>query len=491
MSLTALDPAELADLLTYATDDEAAVIAAALEAELYDWTTEARPNQLAPEGDWLVWLILAGRGFGKTRTGAEWCKLQAQEPSTRGALVGATLDDVRDTMVEGESGLLAVLPPSMLRGGSIESAWNRTLVELHLSNGSRMKGFSSQKPDKLRGPQHHYAWCDEPMAWADADRGTQEESTTWSNLMFGLRLGRHPRAVVTGTPKPRRLLVGNDESPGLLHMDGVVVTKGSTYDNLANLAPTFAAQILSRYEGTRTGRQELDAEVLEDVEGALWSLGQTAAMRVRLAPDLARVSVAVDPSGGGGPSNDEVGIVAMGLGYDGHGYVLADASERFSAAAWGEAAVVTALRVGAQRIVGETNFGGEMVVENVRVAIDRLADQYPQARSISVDKVHASRGKRQRAEPVAALSGDPTNPDTWASTTMHLAGEFPRLEDEMTRWVPPREGETASRGSSPNRLDAFVWAAHDLFGALLGGGVARTGTASTAPRRGRVPVRGR
>ena len=482
-ALADISPADLRDLLAYATDEEAEILAEALEAEVYDWTAEARPNQLAPVGLWLVWLVLAGRGFGKTRCGAEWVKTQAAQPVTRGALVGATLDDVRDTMVEGESGLLAVLPPSALRGGCVDLSWNRTLVELYLANGSKIKGFSSVKPDKLRGPQHHFAWGDEPMAWADADKGPEEESTTWSNLMLGLRLGADPRCVVTGTPKPRRLLVGSNDDPGLLEMSGVVVTRGTTYDNLANLAPTFAAQVLSRYEGTRTGRQELNAEVLEDVEGALWSLGQTGAMRVRVAPPLERVTVAVDPSGGDGPSNDEVGIVAMGRGMDGHGYVLADATDLLGPAAWGRAAVELALDVGAQRIVGETNYGGDMVIENVRVAIRRLAEEgRTEALALNVAKVTATRGKRQRAEPVAALCGEPDRPESWSSATLHLAGEFGRLEDELTRWVP--EGG----GRSPNRLDAFVWAAHDLFGELLGGGAPRTGVRSSVRRQGSISM---
>lgn len=474
--LADLTAERVAELLEVATDEEARLIALALEAEVYDWGEWARPNQLAPAGDWLVWLILAGRGFGKTRTGAEWVKAQAR-PDTRGALVGATLDDVRDTMVEGESGLLSCLPPSALRGGTIDSAWNRTLVEVYLANGAKLKGFSSQKPDKLRGPQHHYAWGDEPMAWADADKGPEKESTTWSNLMLGLRLGLDPRCVITGTPKPRRLLVGHGDEPGLLEMPGVVVTRGTTYDNLPNLAPTFAAQVIARYEGTRTGRQELNAEVLEDVEGALWSLGQTAAMRVPHAPDLQRVTVAVDPAGGGGEGNDEVGIVVMGRGFDGHGYVLEDLSDRLTASAWGARAVAAAVKWGAQRIVGETNYGGDMVVENVRVAIDRAGGD---ARAIHVGTVSASRGKRQRAEPVAALSGDPSNPDSWAATTIHLVGppgEFARLEDELTRWVP---GESTL---SPGRLDAMVWAAHDLFANLLGPSVPRTGVRAAVKRR--------
>lgn len=478
--LGSLDAETVTELLSVATDDEARLIALALEAEVFDWSTEARPTQLPPDGEWLVWLILAGRGFGKTRTGAEWVKSQAK-PDTRGALVGATLDDVRDTMVEGESGLLSCLPPSALRGGTIDSAWNRTLVEVYLANGAKLKGFSSQKPDKLRGPQHHYAWGDEPMAWADADKGPEKESTTWSNLMLGLRLGSDPRCVVTGTPKPRRLLVGHADEPGLLEMPGVAVTRGTTYDNLPNLAPTFAAQVIARYEGTRTGRQELNAEVLEDVEGALWSLGQTAAMRVPAAPDLLRTVVAVDPAGGGGDSHDEVGIVVMGVGVDGHGYVLADLSERLSAAAWGARAVQAAIDWNASRIVGETNYGGDMVMETVRVAIDRSG--VPEARAINVAKVTASRGKRQRAEPVASLSGAPDNPDSWSATTVHLVGppgEFARLEDELTRWVPDEST------ISPGRMDAFVWAAHDLFGKLLGGGPPKRATPVARRRRGSV-----
>lgn len=232
------------------------------------WHTQARPTQQLPAGDWLVWLILAGRGFGKTRTGAETVSEWAQHgPRERIALVGQTFSDTRDVMVEGESGLLAVLPPSALRGGSVSAAWNRSLGELFFSNGAKAKVFSSEKPGQLRGPQHHKAWVDEPAKFKDARKGDALD-TTWNNLMLGLRLGEQPQAVVTGTPT-RALLVRQLVAKTSTHL-----TRGSTYDNLDNLAPTFREQILSAYEGTRIGRQELLGEILDDVEGALWRLEQ-------------------------------------------------------------------------------------------------------------------------------------------------------------------------------------------------------------------------
>lgn len=219
----------------------------------------ARPTQLTPEGDWLVWLLLAGRGFGKTKTGAEDASdFLRRNERVRMAFVGATFTDFRDTMVEGESGILGVLPPSALRGGSVESAWNRSLGELFLSNGSRIKGFSAEQPERLRGPQHHRVWADELAAWVYPE--------AWDQMMFGLRLGKRPQAVVTTTPKPTKLV------KALLAAPTTHVTTGSTYDNIENLAPTMAAQILAKYEGTRLGRQELYAEMLLDTPGALWTM---------------------------------------------------------------------------------------------------------------------------------------------------------------------------------------------------------------------------
>lgn len=382
-----------------------------------------RPEQRTPKGDWLAWFYCAGRGAGKTRAGAEdvsdFCR---RNPRSLVALVAPTIASVRDTMVEGESGLLAVLPPSALRGGSRDSAWNRSTSELFLSNGCELVGFSSEKPGRLRGPQHHRAWLDEPAELKDAARGDALDST-WNNLMMGLRLGERPQAVLTGTPKSSTLV------RQLLSRPDVVVTRGSTYDNLANLAPNFRERVLSRYEGTRLARQELLAELIDDVEGALLSQATLDATRVEAAPDMRRVVVAVDPSWG--TTGDECGIVVAGLGVDGHGYVLDDRSVRAAPAVWG-AQVADAYRTWqADRIVAEVNFQAEQVRMVMRTVDLKL----------SFKELRASRGKQQRAEPVVAL---------YELGRVHHVGQLPGLEDQWTSWVP---GQSAF---SPDRVDACV-----------------------------------
>ena len=283
-----------------------------------DWRSIARAEQLPPPGDWSVWLILAGRGAGKTRSGAEWVRDLAETASvSRIALVGPTAADVRDTMVEGESGLLAIAPNS-----------NRITFEpskrrLSWSNGVQATLFSSEEPDRLRGPQHGAAWCDELCSWRNV-------RDTWDNLQFGLRLGKKPRQIITTTPKPIKLL------KELVKRDGqdVVVTRGRTSDNAANLAPSFLSQIVARYEGTRLGRQELNAELLEDVQGALWTRDLLEEVRRDKAPAMRRIVVAIDPAVSVSESSDETGIIVAGLGTDDHGYVLEDASGKFSPIEW-------------------------------------------------------------------------------------------------------------------------------------------------------------
>lgn len=248
------DPGRVSELVAGLDDDLVVALAGT-------WRTYARPEQVAPDGDWSVWLVLAGRGSGKTRAAAEWCveRLQA-EPGQRGGLVGQTLEDVRLVMVEGDSGLLRCLPPSMLVNGSVEDSWNRGPCELRLAGGSRLKGFSSETPGRLRGPQHHFVWGDEPAEWRDARLGVAED-TTMSNLLIGCRLPPDPRVCLTGTPKGVRLI------RELVADQRTTVTRMTTYDNLANLAADYRARILDRYEGTRLGRQELMGELLEDAGG--------------------------------------------------------------------------------------------------------------------------------------------------------------------------------------------------------------------------------
>lgn len=292
--------------------ETASIYARFADALETDWRAIARPNQLPPPGDWTVWLIKAGRGWGKTRTGAEWIKEQVESGTVkRIALIGATAADARDVMVEGESGIL-----------SISASWNRPAYEptkrrLTWPSGAIATLYSAEESERLRGPCHDAAWCDEVAAW-----NNREE--VWNQLMFGLRLGAKPRVVITTTPKPVKLI------RDLLARDGqdVVVTSGSTFENRGNLAEAFLSTIVGRYQGTRLGRQELDAELLEDVEGALWSRDAIDALRVarELVPLLRRIVVAIDPATTVGEDSDETGIIVAALGADGHGYLLEDAS---------------------------------------------------------------------------------------------------------------------------------------------------------------------
>lgn len=401
------------------------------------WDDQARPEQRPPSGDWFIWLYLAGRGAGKTRSAAEYVKGKALTlPGSRVALVARTFADGRDTMVEGESGLLSILEDGDLRGGGSDSAWNRSMGELFLANGSRFKVYSSETPSRLRGPQHHFAWGDEAASWFDAHLGDSDD-TTWANLMLGLRLGSDPRCVVSTTPKPVKLLRGTRERAGIIGQPTTAVTRGSTYDNLDNLAPTFRAQVLDRYEGTRLGRQELHAELLEDVEGALWALAGIDVDRLSVVPEMAQVVIGVDPAVTSGESSDETGIIGVGRGIDGRGYVLADRSCRLSPDGWARRAVQAYHDLEADLIVAEVNNGGELVT-HVLHTVDP---------TVSVRVVHASRGKRVRAEPVAAL---------YEQRRMTHVGAFPELEDQMVTW-------TADSGVSPDRLDALVWATWALL----------------------------
>lgn len=398
---------------------------AAKAARHPDWRTIARTEQLAPPGAWLVWMYLAGRGAGKTRSAAEWITERARTPRLRGALVGRTPADVRDVMIEGESGILACSRPDNM------PVYEPTKRRLSWPNGTQATAYSAEVPSQLRGPQHHFAWADEAAAWTDAAKGDVVD-TAWNNLMLGLRLGQDPRCVITTTPKANKLI------RTLLDRASTTVTRGSTYDNLDNLAPSFRDLVLATYEGTRIGRQELLGEILDDVEGALWTLAMVDTARVDAAPDLTRVVVAVDPSGGEGENHDEQGIIVAGLGVDADLYVLADRSCRMSPHGWASRAVAAYHEFSADRIVAEKNFGGAMVESTIR-AINP---------TVPVRMVTASRGKVQRAEPIAALY------EKTPSRVKHV-GAFPELEDQLTTWTP-------ESGLSPDRLDALVWALTDL-----------------------------
>jgi phage terminase large subunit-like protein len=400
----------------------------------YSWEFWARPNQLEPEGDWwTTWLILAGRGFGKTRTGAEtirkWvCGDTPLSPGrcSRIALVAETAPDARDVMVEGPAGLLAAHPKDF-RPTYYPS---KRLVEW--PNGAQALMFNAVEPDQLRGPQFDAAWCDELAKWRYA-------AETWDQLQFGLRLGLHPRQIVTTTPRPipliRRLM--NDEN--------TVVTRGRTFDNASNLAAPFLRQIEERYGGTRLGRQELEGEVLEDIPGALWQRTTIDKLRRSEAPrQLDRIIVAIDPSTSSEEHSDETGIVCVGVAKDrdgyNRGYVLADRSMRGAPDEWAKAAVNLYRDYEADRIVAEKNQGGEMVEAVIR-AVDRNAP---------VTLVHASRGKMVRAEPISAL---------YEKGLVHHIGRFDELEDQMCTFSVDYD----RRNGSPDRMDALVWGLSFLF----------------------------
>lgn len=407
-------------------------VAAQLAETLADggWRAKARPSQLPPPGSWNGWVVCAGRGFGKNRTASEWIhEIVQAKTAGRIALVAPTVADARDTIVEGESGILATAP-SWCRPEYEPSKRKLTWP----TTGAVAHTFSSEEADRLRGPQFDLAFCDEVAAWNDPQ-------ATWDMLMFGLRLGTHPRWLVTTTPRPIKLL------KDLLAREGsdVVVTRGSTFDNAANLAPPFLAAIRARYEGTRLGRQELLAEMLSETQGALWSLDLVEkANIVGKLPDMQRCIVAVDPSGTRGASDggDSIGIIVGGLGVDGLGYLLADRTCKLSPDQWARRAVDAYREFKADRIIAERNFGGAMVEAVIR-AVDP---------NVPYREVTASRGKVARAEPAAAL---------YEQGKIKHAHRMPELEEQMLAMT---SGGFVGDGS-PDRLDAAVWALHELFGA--------------------------
>jgi phage terminase large subunit-like protein len=394
------------------------------------WTP--RPEQVEPDGDWRVWLILAGRGWGKTRTGAEWTR-KTVKTSRYVNLIAATADDARDIMIEGESGILNICPPAERPQYLVSKR------RLEWPNGATSLIFTADEPERLRGKQHMALWMDEAAAWRYPD--------AYDQAMLGLRLGDNPRAVVTTTPRPVRLV------RELLASPTTVVTRGSTYENRANLAPAFLQQIVTKYEGTRLGRQELLGEYLDDFPGALWS---RAMIVQKLPPDLRRIVVAIDPAVTATEDSDETGIIVAGVGVDGFGYVLADRSCRLSPDGWAKRAVAAFHEFAADRIVAEVNNGGDMVEQVIRTvatagvyntAIAGQQGFVARGGAIPFTKVHASRGKAIRAEPVAAL---------YEQKRVFHAEAFNDLEDQMVSWTP-------DSGDSPDRVDALVWAFTEMM----------------------------
>jgi phage terminase large subunit-like protein len=416
------------DALEDLTDEEADLL-------LHTWELWARPNQLEPEGDWTTWLILAGRGFGKTRTGSEtinkWVK---SGKYGRIALVAEDSADARDVMVEGESGILACSTADTM------PKYEPSKRRLTWPNGAVATLFSAEDYDSLRGPQFDAAWCDELCKW----RYAQE---AWDNLQFGLRLGDHPKQIVTTTPRPMKLL------KDIILRSDTHVTRGNTRENLINLAPPFVTAVIAKYEGTRIGRQELEAEILDDVPGALWSRSLIEEMRLKPVnsiepirlPDFRRIVVAVDPAVSSGENSNETGIVVAAIDEFGRGYVLDDCSLMGSPDEWGKAVVMAYDKWGADMVVYETNQGGAMVSSVItscalalKVAGMRTSDFVP------MTGVHASRGKFTRAEPVSAL---------YEQKRVRHVGFFATLEDQMCEYTPQ-----VSMGYSPDRMDALVWA---------------------------------
>ncbi|MGY6550977.1 MAG: DNA-packaging protein [Erythrobacter sp.] len=397
----------------------------------FHWGMCARDEQLPPPGDWRIWLILAGRGFGKTRAGSEWVRMIAErEPEARIALISSSLSEARSVMVEGESGIIACSPPER------RPLFEASLRRLRFPNGAQAQIYSAYEPESLRGPQHSHAWCDEVGKWPLAN---ERATRCWNNLLMGLRLGEDPRIAVTTTPRAVPLVerLVKQEATG-----EVAITRGSTFDNAGNLPRRFLEAIESEFAGSQLARQELDGELLSDIEGALWTramiehsreTGEVSAIR--------RMVVAVDPPASA--NGDECGIIVAGLGEDGIARVMADCSLGQAAPAeWANAVANAAREWQADRVVAEANQGGAMVGSVLRAADHTLP----------VKLVHASRGKIARAEPVAAL---------YAAGKVRHCGTFARLEDQLCGLLAG--GTYAGPGRSPDRADALVWALWELL----------------------------
>jgi len=409
----------------------------------YDYP-HARGDQWPPEGDdWLVWLLKGGRGSGKTRSGSEWTRKSAMTLE-RGSIIGPTISHIRDTMVEGESGLLKVFDLAKV-SALWEPSKRRITIKCRCRNtphrdGHFISAFTGDEPERLRGPQHAYVWLDEPAHFSLIE-------AVWDNMMFGLRLGKRPRVLCSTTPLPTKWMKTLIAEP-----DTVSVTV-STYANMDNLAPSFRKVMLNKYEGTRLGRQELYGEVLEDIVGALWQWAMIIDNRILpsitedntlyypvTAADMERVIVAIDPAGTSSKKRDETGIVVVGKAGD-RFYVLADRSGTFTPEGWAKEAWKAYDEFKADKVIAEKNYGGEMVLSTLRNS----------RKGGPVDLVHSRRGKALRAEPVVSL---------YEQDRVHHLEVFEKLETQMTEWVP-------GVGDSPDRVDALV---HGITALYEGGG---------------------
>jgi phage terminase large subunit-like protein len=426
------------EYLTTLPEDEKCVVIDNLSDEqraemlTLPWWFIGRPEQQLPEGSWGVWLILAGRGWGKTRTGAEilvdWVLKTPVAPDgapTEWAIIGETFGDTRVMCVEGPSGVLRVLQKRGLVN-LVDFVYNKSSWQISFKDGQKIHMFGADNPDAGRGFNLSGVWADEIAKW----RYSYE--SWYEGIAPALRIGKHPRAVITTTPKPIKIL-----RDWMGRTDGsVYVTRGSTFDNATNLSEAALVELQARYAGTRTGRQELYGELLDDVEGALWHRKMIDDTRVDEAPQLMRVVVAIDPAVTSGEDSDLTGIIVAGMSADGHFYILDDKTVKDTPDAWARIAVEAFHEWEADRVVAEVNNGGDMVQILLRTI----------NASIPYKKVNATRGKRVRAEPISAL---------YEQGRVHHVGSFEMLEDQMVTWTPDMP-------KSPDRIDALVWALTDL-----------------------------
>jgi predicted phage terminase large subunit-like protein len=393
--------------------------------EIYtNWLKTARPKQLPKKGDWNIWLILAGRGWGKTRTGAhDIINYALKNNDTVSAVIAPTYGDLKRVIFEGVSGLTKIIPPELYKGGSITKGYNSSAAQINLYNGSKIIGFTATEPDRLRGSQFHRAWCDELAAWRYPE--------SFDQLMFCLRLGNRPQCVITTTPKPTRLI------KTLVARDDAYIVTGNTFENADNLAESALESFRNLYEGTTLGRQELYAEIVENIEGALWTYDQLENIRINKSdlPDMNRIVVAIDPAMTANSSSDETGIIIAGR-FNNRYYVIDDVSGKYTADGWARKAIECYYKYKADKIIAETNNGGDMVEHTLRT-VDK---------NISYKKVTATRGKMLRAEPIHAL---------YEQKKVYHVGVLSQLETQMTSYT----GETKE---SPDRLDALVWALTEL-----------------------------
>jgi len=390
-----------------------------------NWLETARDKQLQPAYKHYIWLILAGRGWGKTRTGAQDIALYAlRNPNTISAVVAPTSGDLRRVCFGGPSGLVSIIPKECLSVTKDMKGYSSSISEIRLHNGSKIVGYAASEPERLRGPQFHRAWCDEVAAWRYPE--------AFDQLMFGLRLGKNPQCLITTTPKPTKII------RDLVAREDVAVTTGNTFENEANLAESALAMLRDKYEGTTLGRQELYAEIIENLEGALWTsaLIDEARLHENTEKELKNIIVAIDPAVTNNEDSDETGIVVVGKDHNNEYYVLEDATGKYSPDQWARKAINCYYDWGADRIVAEVNNGGDLVERLLR-GMDL---------NIPYRSVRATRGKLIRAEPIAAL---------YEQRRVHHIGYFPELESQMCGYI----GETKP---SPDRLDALVWGISEL-----------------------------